>query len=80
MDAIVTLETDSEEQHVLDATGFIYRHLGLDLAQGRELDSDEALSTCIAYNNDTNVRNQITHVKVTEPVPVKVTSMLVSVG
>ncbi|KAK7103209.1 hypothetical protein V1264_018160 [Littorina saxatilis] len=64
-DGIVTIETDSSGDHVLDASGSVYRNIGSDLDLEREeLDPEQALTVCLSEHADEGLRDDITHVKV----------------
>lgn len=70
-DGIVTIETDSSGDHVLDASGSVYRNIGSDLDLEREeLDPEQALTVCLSEHADEGLRDDITHVKVRYPYPV----------
>ncbi|KAK7506806.1 hypothetical protein BaRGS_00001657 [Batillaria attramentaria] len=63
-DAMVTLETDSTEEHVLDASGAFYRDIEKDTDGSSSLDVPGALQICLAYHGDENLIDEITHVQV----------------
>nr|KAG5714530.1 hypothetical protein BaRGS_006976 [Batillaria attramentaria] len=61
---MVTLETDSTEEHVLDASGAFYRDIEKDTDGSSSLDVPAALQICLANHGDENLINEITHVQV----------------
>jgi hypothetical protein len=62
-DAVVTLETDAEEGHVVDASGFVYRHIDLD-TERPPLDEGQALDLCLQYHGDEDFKDIVSSVKV----------------
>ena len=63
-DGIVTIETNPEEDHVLDVSGTVYRNIGHDLDEHTQLSQSEALDACLSHNNDMKLRDNIRNVKV----------------
>ncbi|XP_076442960.1 virulence metalloprotease-like [Babylonia areolata] len=63
-DGIVTVETDTNGVHVLDASGTVYNHIDLDLDSTSNLDRKEALVICLRHHNDEMLQDEISHVKV----------------
>ena len=62
-DGVVTLETDEDGHHVLDASGTVYRNIDLERDAG-QLDSQGALTLCLRHNFDEDLRESITHTRV----------------
>ncbi|KAL8580461.1 hypothetical protein ACOMHN_001230 [Nucella lapillus] len=88
-DAVVTLETDHEGNHVLDASGHMYRNIDLDLEGSSRLSAEEAKALCRQHNQDDDATflAGISHEKVEEeimfdddgnPFPVFKTQYLIS--
>ncbi|XP_076464049.1 elastase-like [Babylonia areolata] len=51
-DAVVTLETDHDGRHVLDASGNVYRNIDLDFEKVSQLGPEEATRLCMQHNQD----------------------------
>ena len=62
-DGVVTLETDEDGHHVLDASGTVYKNIDLERDAG-QLDSQGALTLCLRHNFDEDLRESITHTRV----------------
>lgn len=63
-DAVLTVTTDSTEQHVYDASGTVYQGIEEDTDGKGNIDIQTALDICITLNEDDDNRDVISDIKV----------------